>query len=1554
MLKIKEKNDVEAAFYLTKFLNKHINTCNKMICDCKLFDIYLKKNKNTLNKEELKDYLIELLNIINYLFECAFVEYDFYQNYDISILLAEHFCHLRTNPTMSFSVITTLMLKNKNKFSKFEMVVLYELSQKYIYYIMAKVYNDLDAEIHKNKFEALKNQLRQNEFLDYYYNASLSNRAKKLISNYIDNEMKILKYKSIFEESLSFQFDENNESIISVKINFFNQFISIDNLYNEYDSKKSKKRNRNKQKKNNSNLNNIIYLLRMENKYYKKILYSISQIQINKDVPIFMIFKYILFFDIFMGGILPEKVMNQLYGSLLKNNENLYSSIISENEYNILKRKYNAQNNIDGSKTYVIVEFKKELRTKYFSEDGALKLGYKQKDIINEKIDLLMPGDFCKSHQNAIKKLIIGTQVRYSISKQSYYFDQSNTYLYVAYFEGSLIYNISKSLIMMLESFFNFENHYRFMLNSNFELLACTRNFEDEYYLNQKILQSYNIKFLDIFKIKPEKLNKKFENELKFIQYQKYIRQIKPEEYFIPGFYITPEDKIVSLVNQNYFGSSKNNILSKISINNNKNEETNYQEENDDEEKKLIEKEKINNSLSDILINSATVVFHKTYSLSINKGNFIQNLAKELIKIPENDLMFENDKNSYNLIKSSKQLISKLLTKSEISTHLMKMTIKFSFYYDKPFYFVTIDDEKKSYINISKTIHFKNSHKISDKNLSSKTKNMIPRNKSIKQTRNKNMIHMSSLTDEKEKGNNKEKKKPNYEKIDSEEGNDNKIKILNIIKEYRTKINKDRFISIIKVILSIIIICILVIDLLISEFQKTLAEIMEDNLLAFYYNLFTRDLVIGVQSSMLYIYYDKQIFESNSSNNDLINRYILGNLTIQLKEKYHNFTDYFYEYNLQIDHDFNLIYKKEQFLKLRGFWQRYSFESKYSSEVDFVIYNILFSLTLDFNSDEIKKDFKNFLFLEGQKKKNEKINTSFIKVLYYLCLNYELVYRDLFTNISETIYDSYNTYINRNINYYVFMEIFALFLYILFFVIGIIFLYYSNNIIIKNIIFLFLDFSEKHYEKNKYNNNNLIKYKLIEFQYIIDDFDITLFERFTKKIDNINKNKYIHSNSYLNQSKANSISNNSNKNDLNKLSSNRESNKKLSSKKSNKTINTLEEVNNSNGKSLFSEMKNRGLNNSSHHYIEINNSQRSQDKISNNSFFNASKDFLINNSKDNQNNKNMNTMDKNSFRNNDIKKVESLDQESYQDILLNRSNKALVFMIKIYYIIIIILIVLITAFILFKFKYILSFNRKYNRIFHNMSILTNRYAFMYYYFNTIRLIIILPNRSSYLEMYEDVMKNMSERFEIENSEFIDILSSSIKDYDEINKLFNMLKETSGVSFNEVKQIVCHQNQVCEAYIESNRNLLHSGVDFASKTIITEISNIYMDYKTIKNKEDIDEIKRTLFYTKDSQFINIGNMLNYFFIYVEEKIFNCFETDEINLNSSYIRMMTFLNFFSIFITIFIFLFVTFFIFISIYKYSEPIKESSYRINCSFLHTKKYSLTTYRKFDSNLFK
>ena len=52
--------------------------------------------------------------------------------------------------------------------------------------------------------------------------------------------MKILKYKIIFEDSLDFQYDENNENLISVKINFLKENIKIDNLYHALKDKQER------------------------------------------------------------------------------------------------------------------------------------------------------------------------------------------------------------------------------------------------------------------------------------------------------------------------------------------------------------------------------------------------------------------------------------------------------------------------------------------------------------------------------------------------------------------------------------------------------------------------------------------------------------------------------------------------------------------------------------------------------------------------------------------------------------------------------------------------------------------------------------------------------------------------------------------------------------------------------------------------------------------------------------------------------------------------------------------------------------------------------------------------------------------------------------------------------------------------------------------------------------------------------------------------------------------------------------------------------------------
>ena len=146
-----------------------------------------------------------------------------------------------------------------------------------------------------------------------------------------------------------------------------------------------------------------------------------------------------------------------------------------------LIRKLKEQAYQKNSKYYTIFQYKNDFRIKYFNETYAIKLGYKQKDLVNEKIDILMPKDFSKSHQNMVKKLLIYDQVKYTKADRRTFFDSTSTIIFTIEVEGVLIYDLSKSYMFIAENTFIEDNEWRFMLNNNFDLLAYSKNFEIEY-----------------------------------------------------------------------------------------------------------------------------------------------------------------------------------------------------------------------------------------------------------------------------------------------------------------------------------------------------------------------------------------------------------------------------------------------------------------------------------------------------------------------------------------------------------------------------------------------------------------------------------------------------------------------------------------------------------------------------------------------------------------------------------------------------------------------------------------------------------------------------------------------------------------------------------------------------------------------------------------------------------------------------------------------------------------------------------------------------------------
>ena len=210
---------------------------------------------------------------------------------------------------------------------------------------------------------------------------------------------------------------------------------------------------------------------------------------------------------------------------------------------------------------------------------------------------------------------------------------------------------------------------------------------------------------------------------------------------------------------------------------------------------------------------------------------------------------------------------------------------------------------------------------------------------------------------------------------------------------------------------------------------------------------------------------------------------------------------------------------------------------------------------------------------------------------------------------------------------------------------------------------------------------------------------------------------------------------------------------------------------------------------------------------------------------------------------------------------------------------------------------------------------------------------------------------MAENYNSQNMKYLKIISNNIGNYIEINKLFDIIKQTKEGSIEVIKTSICTGKTSCLKYLNSEYNIFDSGIDFAFQICIQAIDTFFAEYKKLKNKTDYKEINSTIINSYSSHFIHIGLSLNNIFYFVKEKIYESFKIDETNFRNNYNGKLTTLNLIYILLSVFISLFVNIFIFISLYKFTKPIKDSTYRINYSFYNISKYSLKINRKKNIN---
>jgi hypothetical protein len=240
---------------------------------------------------------------------------------------------------------------------------------------------------------------------------------------------------------------------------------------------------------------------------------------------------------------------------------------------------------------------------------------------------------------------------------------------------------------------------------------------------------------------------------------------------------------------------------------------------------------------------------------------------------------------------------------------------------------------------------------------------------------------------------------------------------------------------------------------------------------------------------------------------------------------------------------------------------------------------------------------------------------------------------------------------------------------------------------------------------------------------------------------------------------------------------------------------------------------------------------------------------------------------------------------------------------------------------------------------------------LFYYFNTLKTLLIFPDDYRKRKL-EEVFENMNKFYENENNKYNNILQSNIERYSQIKIFFKLLQDNKNDPTETIKEEICSNILHCKLYLDSIYNIFTSGIDFAFRLGMTQISNYYNDYKKLSNKLDIDLIKMNIINSPHFRFVFIAHSLNNIFLYVKQKIFILFMIDENYFINSYNNKMNILNSISIIFSILIFLFVIVYIFISISKFTGPIKDSTYRINCSFYYIKKYNLAINRQNDKNI--
>ena len=1477
----------------------HKKNCNNNNCACKL--IILKK----INIKTEQYTLDDMLKKLNYYLESILIHYNYQNNYLLSLLLSEHFLIYKENPLMSYSILQTLLHSNYENLTKDQLIILYECMTKYINIFIKKKLKKINIEkTNGEKLNLLK--LNKEEELSQYFNLILKiKKAIKFMIKYSTEFLTILNHKDNFETSSVVKFDELFGDITHISAPYLTTKI----------------------------LNELLKFLSLENSYTLYIEKHIKDLEdYSRNLTYEFIYKIFLFADFFWKGKIPENLINIFY--IFNTEHYIYGTDINQQIYPLLESKYTEFFNNSQNKYFILFKFTKGIKISYLSEMLARILNYKQIELINNDLGILLIRELIQPHENLTKKQFFLDLNNIIKDKHKFIFDK-NGYMYDMILNSTFQMGMNKNILMLSSVEINTgKNAMKFYANKNLKIISVNKTFEEKLQMTLPLIREFNIELKDLFGISLEDINYNYKKEFQKVRSIKEFKVLDTREYALKNLF-----KKKGMMN-NY------HILSKYVLNDREND---FIDKDNEKEKILNEnrvngknrnkiEQKLNNLFNNKIID--TFRFAPIYYL-VNNKNFQNNLKSIFEKINS----YEQDKlESKNIFNDYMRLTTNYSENIFNQNYFMNLKIKPRIIYDTVFFLCKIEVYGQS-----KLIEIKNEY------LERERQN----NLNEKNNSNDNLLYPNNPSSRKLMGKLDEETIVSKDTTIEEEINNmkkNGEKNSNYFKKKIRNVKTPKF----KLIffLTICILILLITCIITFNYQSNLVNIFDNIFNAIYYNYYQRAQFISVHTMILSMFY--QVLNISSQHDISEKQEVLKFLGKNIENSRILFINAFMEFQIELNEDVTMLYEPFVSNKITVNWENKVFVNDYRTKTALIL-NDLYDVVFSEINDKDGIDCENLLlehYLDIDRK-NTPVNGNFIKLIYYFVFNYETGLFKFFKNLESSFYNSLDRYSRKTkINNYI-LEIIITLFFLIFFFINLYFLIQNNKYMFKNILYMFIDFTQdKNYDFNNKISNLLVEKKVSNYISLLKEFtpqnlDILKYDKDIKyaykekpsqnlevinsfeekETPQENKNKVI--NEKLKPKKIKNVT----KFIMNKKTENL-SNKPNAFKffnTSNKTNNFL--------KNDIRTLNNRDLNNlSNNSIINANNSRNNSTNIlldstnnslNNNSLISGSvkhsaslkiKSKQAKNKEDNSNNITMEL--------DDIDIIQ--DDDTYELTIDKIFLKTKISMLKSIKIIIIIFIIFTLIFIIYSMYKLLTvvlFIGDFDNVVMDFSSMILQFNEVIRYWNNIKTLFVLPqtNHSDNLEETENYFYQINNKVNY-------IRNNRIDRYKRVKDLYEMMSDSS-YDLNSTGIDFCLGHTRCLAVFYTN-NLLSKDIESTVNLYAKEIENYYKDFYPNKDKIKTKEDIMRLFINDKYELLSLN--INHVFIYIEQIFLKFFMQDEKDIINLFHLEVKVLNVIELVYCALLNLFSVFFVYTYINRIIASVEISSIRINDSIQRIKIKSL------------